>query len=95
MFAVAAVHTTGVNWDGVVANVAAITVTISIIAAVITRSVKRSVREQISVVITRDVTPRLDAIATELRNHDNRIARLEGMEEGKRQAIAAAGVTTT
>jgi hypothetical protein len=40
------------------------------------------------------VVPKLDVITVELRLHDTRIARLEGVEEGKRMANAAANVTT-
>lgn len=89
------VHTTGINWDGVLANVAAITIVFAAVGAVITKSVKRSVGDQVSGAITDQVVPRLEKISGQLSDHDRRIARLEGVEEGKRQAIAAAGVTTT
>jgi hypothetical protein len=45
-------------------------------------------------VIARQVTPKLEEIETGLRDHDNRIARLEGIQEGKRQAVAEANLKT-
>lgn len=89
------VHTTGINWDGVLANVASITVILAAFGAIIVRSIKRSISDTVNDAITKKVTPALDAIGVTLQTHDTRIARLEGVEEGKRQAIAAAGVTTT
>ena len=88
-----AVHTTGINWDAILANVASITVILGFFGAVLLRSFRRSIQESIERVITSEVTPKLNEIATTLRNHDTRIARLEGMEEGKQQAIAQAGLT--
>lgn len=90
-----AVHTTGVNWDVVLANVASISVLLSIFGALIVRMLRSSIKDQIESVISDKVTPKLDSIDHQLKGHDTRIARLEGIEEGKRQAIAAAGVTTT
>lgn len=87
------VHTTGVNWDGVLANVASITVILVAFGAVIVRSIKRSIRDEVAAVIDDRVTPTLTRIQARLDGHDTRIARLEGVEDGKRQAIAAAGVT--
>ena len=88
------VHTTGVNWDGVLANVASITIILGAFAAVIVRSIKRSIVETVEGVISKKVTPVLESIQNELKQHDTRLARLEGVEEGKRQAVAQAGVTT-
>lgn len=88
------VHTTGINWQGVLANVSSITVILGVFSAVIARSVKRAIKDEIHAVIATDVTPALSEINETIRKHDTRIARLEGMEEGKRQAIAQAGVTT-
>jgi hypothetical protein len=89
-----AVHTTGVNWDGVLANVASITVVLSVFGAVIVKLMRNSIKDQITAVVRDEVTPKLDRLSDSISGHDTRIARLEGMEEGKRQAIAAAGVTT-
>jgi predicted nucleic acid-binding protein len=88
------VHTTGVNWDGVLANVASITVILGVFGAVIIRSIKRSIKDEVSDVVATQVTPLLTKIQARLDGHDTRLARLEGVEEGKRQAIAQAGVTT-
>lgn len=95
MIATTVVHTTGVNWDAVLANVASVTVILAAFGALVVRSIKRSVKDQIEDVIAKQVTPQLALIANDLKRHDTRISRLEGIEEGKRQAIAAAGVTTT
>lgn len=88
------VHTTGVNIDGVLANVASITVILGVFGAFVVRSIKRSIKDEISEVLHKEVMPVLDEIKDELRKHDTRIARLEGVEEGKKQAVAMAGVTT-
>jgi hypothetical protein len=88
------VHTTGVNWDGVLANVASITVILGVFAAVVARNIKRAIKDEIRSVISSDVTPALEKINTQIQKHDTRIARLEGVEEGKKQAIAQAGVST-
>lgn len=93
MFSVT-VHTTGVNLDGILANVASISVILGVFAAFIVRSIKRSIVDTVTAVIDKEVKPILDLIQRELKDHDTRIARLEGVEEGKRQAVAAAGVST-
>jgi hypothetical protein len=95
MLAAAAVHTTGVNWDQVITNIVGITAILSAFGAMIVRSIRRSVRDQISDVIGTTVTPQLDGIGATLAKHDTRIARLEGFNEGQRQTVAAAAVTTT
>ena len=89
------VHTTGVNWDGVLANVAAISVILATTGVMVVRSLRRSIRDEIHAVIAKDVTPILTQIHDQLAQHDTRLTKLEGIEEGKRQAIAAAGVTTS
>lgn len=88
------VHTTGINYEGVLANVTSITVILGLFGAFIVRSIKRSIKDEVASVIHSEVTPLLNEIKNELRLHDTRIARLEGVEEGKRMANAAAGVTT-
>ena len=87
------VHTTGVNWDGVLANVASITIIMGAFGALLLRAFRRSIKDEITDVIEREVMPKLDEITIQLRVHDTRIARLEGVEEGKRYAVDAAGVT--
>lgn len=112
MLAAGAVHTTGVNVEGVVANVASITLTVSIIGAFITKSVKQSINDNIRIVveeiIAKEVTPKFDEIhlglsdlqkgqdrLKEITNaHAITIARLEGVQEGKRMVTAEAGITT-
>lgn len=95
MINIITVHTTGINWQGILTNVASITIIVGAMLAYVIRTVKSSIKEQIQAVIKTDITPALDAIQDELKIHDTRIARLEGVEEGKRYAVAAAGVTTT
>jgi ABC-type antimicrobial peptide transport system permease subunit len=74
--------------------VASISVILGVFAAFIVRSIKRSIVDTVTAVIDKEVKPILDLIQRELKDHDTRIARLEGVEEGKRQAVAAAGVST-
>lgn len=91
---VVTVHTTGVNIDGVLANVASITIIMGAFGALLLRSFKRSIRDTVTDVIDSEVKPVLDQIQTSLRDHDTRIARMEGIEEGKRQAVAQAGLSS-
>lgn len=88
------VHTTGINWDGVLANVASITVVLVVLCGFIARTMKTTIRDEIQTVIDSRVTPLLTKIQGRLDEHDTRLARIEGIEEGKRQAIAQAGVST-
>ena len=92
---VQAVHTTGVNLDGVLANVASITVIMAAFGGLLLRSFKRSIQDTVTDVIDQKVTPVLNEIRSELREHDTRLAHLEGVQEGKRYAIDAAGVTSS
>lgn len=96
-----AVHTTGVNWVSVVTVVSSITAVLVVFTAVLNRSFKRALRDQITVVVGDLVTPILNEFRADLEGHDARlnahdaqIARLEGVEEGKKIATAMAGVTT-
>jgi hypothetical protein len=93
------VHTSGINWDGILATVAALTVILTPILTVagsmIVRSIKRATKDEITSVIDAKVTPTLDEIRRDLRRHDTRIARLEGIDEGKRLAVAQAHTTST
>ena len=97
------VHTTGVNVEGVLANVASLTVIIGAAGAVITRSLKRSITDNtkavIEDVIAKEVTPRFLEIHTDLADlratsnlHSTAIARLQGIQEGKRQVVAEASL---
>ena len=88
------VHTTGVNWDNVVVLMAAFVVILSFFGGILLRAFRKSIKEEVASVIHSEVTPLLDKITKRLDAHDTRIARIEGIEEGKKQAIAAAGVTT-
>lgn len=90
-----AVHTTGINLDAVLANAVAISVILGAGSTFVVRTVKRSITSAVGVAIDEKVTPQLAEITGELRRHDTRIAHLEGVEEGRRQAVAAAGVTKT
>lgn len=80
------VHTTGVNIEGVLANVVAITIILTFFAGVIIWLIKRSIADA--------VREAMIPIEKRLDDHDTRIARLEGIEEGKRIATDMAGVTT-
>lgn len=93
------VHTTGINIDGFLANCAAIVVIVGAFMALVTRTVRGSIRDEIQSVIEREVSPRLDKIDERLNTQDRRLdghdvalSRLQGIEEGKRQAVAQAAV---
>lgn len=87
------VHTTGINWDGWLANAVYITALIGGVGGLLIRQVNKSVGSQVSAVIDAKVTPKLDRISSQLSEHDRRISHLEGIAEGERRAVAAAGVT--
>jgi hypothetical protein len=89
------VHTTGINPEGILANVASITIILGAFGALLLRQLKRSIQDTVTEIIGSQVTPSLEQIKAELKRHDTRIARLEGIEEGKRQAVAQAGVTVS
>lgn len=89
------VHTTGINWSAVITISGSVTLMVSVVGAVLVRIFTRSVGDQIDNALDAKVTPRLDAFGHQLSDLDRRTSRLEGVEEGKKQAIAAAGVTTT
>lgn len=88
------VHTTGVNIQGVLVTASAVTIMVGAIGAVLTRMFSRSVGTQIDNAIDTKVTPKLDALTHSVSDLDRRTTRLEGIDEGRRQAVAAAGVTT-
>ena len=89
------VHTTGINIDGVLANVASITIIMGAFGALLLRAFRRSIKDEIKDVIDTEVMPKLDSIQESIRDHDTRIATLEGVERGKRYAIDAAQVNVT
>lgn len=95
------VHTTGVNVDGVLANVASITIIMGAFGAVLSRSIKRSlkdtIQEIVKVEIAEQVAPKFSVIQADMgelkgqvSTHATKIARLEGIQEGKRQSLAEA-----
>jgi len=88
------VHTTGVNWDGILANAAAVIVIFSAFGAIFLRAIKSAIKSEVTTVIDNEILPKLNDIQVLIRNHDTRIAKLEGVEEGKRYAVDAASVTT-
>ena len=95
------VHTTGVNLDGVLANVASITVIMGAFGALLLRAFRRSIKDEIQSVIEAEVIPKLDSITEQLQEHvshlavhDSQLAHLEGIEEGKRMAATMANMTT-
>ncbi len=75
------------NYEGVLANVVAITVILTFFAGIIVWLIRRSISDAVAVA--------LKPIEEDIKDHDTRIARLEGVEEGKRYAVDAAAVTTT
>lgn len=88
------VHTTGINWDNVLVLTAAFVVILSFFGGILLRAFRKSIKDEVAEVIHAEVTPLLDKIQGRLDDHDTRLARMEGIEEGKKQAIAAAGVST-
>ena len=79
------VHTTGINPDGLLANAVSILIIVGFFTGLIIRLVKRSIGDEVSKAMA-PIVKRLD-------EHETRLARLEGVEAGKRYAIAAAGVS--
>lgn len=94
-------HTTGINPEGALATASAVVVLLTPVAILLSRSFKRSIkdaiRDEVKRIIADDVTPRFlhidDSIALlqETQNdHSVKIARLEGVQEGKRQVVTEA-----
>ena len=91
------VHTTGVNLDGVLANVASITIILGSFLAIVVRSIKRSVKDQITDVIGTQVTPILEQQASRTRLNATTTPASpawRASKKGKKYAVAAVGVTT-
>jgi hypothetical protein len=89
------VHTTGVNWDAILVNASAVLVIVATFSGILNKVLSRSITDKVKDVIKADVTPVLDQIQTSLRDHDTRLARIEGIEEGKRQLTAQSKLTST
>lgn len=88
------VHTTGINVEGLLTTLASITVLLAFFSSIIIYLLKQSVKTTVEAVVADKVTPVLNGIIARLDEHDTRIAHLEGVEEGRKQAIAAASVRT-
>lgn len=105
MFLTQVVHTTGINWDGVIANVGSITAVLAIVGTLLSRSIKRSIQDTVKViirdVIARDITPKFEEIQFNIADlsrlvsvQDRAIARLEGIQQGKRLAVDEANLSS-
>lgn len=79
------VHTTGINIEGVLANAVAVSVIVTFAIGIAIWLIKRSIAEAV-----RDA---MIPIEKRIDDHDTRIARLEGVNDGRKQAVAAAAVT--
>lgn len=93
--AAATVHTTGINWDAVFTIAASVVVLLSPVLTVLFRFARISTKDAIREVIAKEVLPRFDKIAAEIdalhaadAKLDNRLTRLEGVEEGKQSLLA-------
>lgn len=82
-----AVHTTGVNWEGVAAVVAALSFILTVVVVPVMRLI---VMASVGQLIDSKVNPKLDEIRDDVKTiretlarHDARIARLEGFQEGR------------
>jgi hypothetical protein len=95
MLAIQTVHTIGVNWGSILAIGAEVIIIVSAVGALVVKLVNRGVKDQteevVKKVIREDVTPRflqIDTSITELQTsssaHDRAIAKLQGIQEGKR-----------
>jgi hypothetical protein len=93
------VHTTGINVQGLLATVASLTIIVTAIVGFFARwlikSFRTNVSEAVQAIIDAKVVPVLKEIHVTLSEHDTRLARLEGIEQGKRQAFNQATLTTT
>ena len=89
------VHTSGINWDGVLGNAAATIVIIGTFAALIVRIIRRSIKDEIHDVITSEIVPQIKGLSQRVDLHDTDIARLKGIEEGKALAVAQAGLPSS
>lgn len=85
------VHTTGVNWDGIIVNAGVITTAISLIGAYFVRRINNSWAANTQKIVDSALKP----ILATLKAHGERIAYLEGVESGKKQVVSEAGLSKT
>jgi hypothetical protein len=86
MFIVAPVHTTGVNWDGVLANVGSLTVILGVLFGLLSRMLRGQLRDAVEKQVApllAEIKIDLQAIKSEIDQHSTAIARLEGFEQGR------------
>lgn len=90
------VHTTGVNWDGILVNAGVIGVIISAVGKLIVNSVNRTIEDKLRNIVADEidskVTPQLQLLTATQSRHSIDIARLQGQAEGRRAAIDQAGI---
>lgn len=90
MFLGTTVHTTGVNWDGLVANAVSITLIVGMLGGLLLKLINRSIEDKITAAVKVAVEPIQEAITdlkTVLDQHGRDISYLKGMQEGKRMAL--------
>lgn len=98
MLATQAVHTVGINWASILTIGAEVVGVVSIVGAIVVKAIRKGTKDQteevVKKVIREDVTPRFQEIHTSISElqrttgkHDKDIARLQGIQEGKRLAI--------
>jgi hypothetical protein len=95
--AVPIVHTTGINWDSILAIGSELVVILGVFGAILRRVFRQSVHDEIDSVVgplLKKINEQLDSLTDRLDLHDIQIAHLQGVEEGKRQAIGQAGLTS-
>lgn len=88
------VHTTGVNLEGVFATAASVTLMLGAIITALTWALKNANSAQIRQVIKEEVLPQfailrreLDEVRVSVTGLDTRVARLEGVEAGRRSIL--------
>lgn len=80
------VHTTGVNWDGVIANVGGITVVLVALFGLLARVMKTQLKEAVTTQVAplfAEIQSQLQQIRSDVDSHSTAIARLEGFQEGR------------
>ena len=87
LFSETTVHTNGINIEGVLANAVALTVILTFFGGIVVWLIRRS--------ITDSVRDAMFPTVERLNEHDRRITRLEGVEEGKRLAVSQARLTSS
>ena len=93
MLAEVTVHTTGFNWDGIIANVAGITGVLVVIATLMARAIKSALRDMVDGQVRplldsihddlTDVKNQITNVTTRVDRHEVAIAKLEGFQEGR------------